>query len=295
MPSFISKIYQWQGFSCAYRFSSQAGGSPILFIHPVGVGLSGQFWERCVSYWQSQGASYSFYIPDLLGCGQSDLPHCAYYPEDWAAQLHFFITSEICQPVILVVQGALFPVAMELVHLDPQVVRALILSGPPAPALVSENTDPRWQKVRWNLFDSPLGRVFYRYARQKSFLRRFSINQLFAKGEDVDDEWLRMLAVGAADLESRHAVYSFLAGFWRRDYRQKMRDIRQPVLVVMGDQASSISRDGGAESPAERLEFYAKTFPNVQGEVIPGRNVLPYESAPAFVEVCQAFLRGQAL
>lgn len=295
MPSLTSKTYQWQGLSCAYRLSSEEGQTPILFIHPVGVGLSGQFWDRCVTYWQSQGEGYSFYVPDLLGCGQSALPHLAYYPEDWAAQLHFFITSEIRQVVILVVQGALFPVAMELVHLDPQVVRAMILSGPPAAALVSENTDLTWQKVRWNLFDSPLGWGFYLYARQESFLRQFSINQLFAQLEDVDDEWLKMLAAGCADLESRHAVYSFLSGFWRRDYRQKMRQTEQSVLVVMGNQASSISRDGRAESPEERLQFYTKTFPNAEGVVIPGRNVLPYESTPAFVEACQGFLRAQAL
>lgn len=295
MSSFASKTYQWQDLSCAYRCCAEEGQKPILFIHPVGVGLSGQFWDRCVSHWQSQGQSYSFYIPDLLGCGQSALPHYAYYPKDWAAQLHFFITSEICQPVILVVQGALFPVAMELVHLDPKRIQAMILSGPPAGSLVSENTDPTWQKVRWNFFDSPLGWGFYLYARQESFLRQFSINQLFAKPEDVDDEWLKMLAAGCADLESRYAVYSFLSGFWRRDYREKMQQTEQPVLVVMGDQASSISRDGGAESPEERLQFYTKTFPNAEGVVIPGRNVLPYESTPAFVEACQGFLRAQGL
>ncbi|WJI27421.1 alpha/beta hydrolase [Thermosynechococcus sp. B3] len=295
MPSFVSKTYRWQGFPCTYRLSGKEGHTPIVFVHPVGVGLSGRFWDRCVGHWQSQGEGYSFYIPDLLGCGQSALPHIAYYPEDWAAQLHGFIASEIRQAVILVVQGALFPVAMELVHLDPQVVRAMILSGPPAASLVSENTDPRWQKVRWNLFDSPLGWGFYLYARQESFLRQFSINQLFAKPEDVDDEWLKMLAAGCADLESRHAVYSFLSGFWRRDYREKMQQTGQPVLVVMGDQASSISREGGAGSPAKRLKFYTKTFPNAEGVVIAGRNVLPYESAPAFVEACQGFLRAQGL
>lgn len=295
MGQLRSKIYPWQGFSCHYRWAAAGDHPPIVFIHPVGVGLAGQFWDRCVRHWQLTTDNRPLYLPDLLGCGQSALPHVAYEPEDWAEQLHFFIKSEIGQPVVLVVQGALFPVALELVHLSPKNVRAMILSGPPAAPLVSENTDPIWQKVRWNLFDSPLGWGFYLYARQESFLRQFSINQLFAKPEDVDHEWLRMLAAGCADFESRHAVYSFLSGFWRRDYRQKMQATAQPVFVVMGDQASSISRDGRAEPPEKRLAFYTKTFPHAQGVVIPGRNVLPYESTEAFVKVSQEFLRAQAL
>ncbi|ATS17989.1 alpha/beta hydrolase [Parathermosynechococcus lividus PCC 6715] len=294
MQPLPTKTYDWQGFSCAYRFApATATQTPMLFIHPVGVGLSGRFWDRCIAAWQE--GDRPLYVPDLLGCGESAMPHVAYYPEDWAAQLKFFIESVIDQVVVLVVQGALFPVAMELVSQCPERIRGMILSGPPTASLITEYTDRFWQQVRWNLFDSPLGWGFYLYARQESFLRQFSIDQLFAQPDAVDSEWLRMLAAGCANLDSRHAVYSFLSGFWRKDYRSAMKHVHQPVLVVMGNQASSISRDGVADSPLDRLKFYTETFPNAEGVVIPGRNVLPYESTTAFVEASQQFLAAKEL
>ncbi|HIK26409.1 MAG TPA: alpha/beta hydrolase [Thermosynechococcus sp. M46_R2017_013] len=295
MQQLTAKTYQWQGLTCHYWLTGAGGKTPLLFIHPVGVGLSGLFWDRCVGHWQTLAQSYLFYIPDLLGCGQSSLPHLAYYPEDWAAQLQFLIESEIAQGVVLVVQGAVLPVALELVRLAPQKVKALILSGPPTGSLISQNTGALWQRLRWRLFDSPLGWAFYQYARQERFLRRFSVKQLFAKPQAVDRQWLEMLTQGAANLETRHAVYSFLAGFWRRDYRPILQTVAQPVLVVMGDQASSISRQGTAESPQERLAFYTELLPNAAGVIIPGRNVLPYESTAAFVDVCQQFLIAHSL
>lgn len=294
MASLPTKTYDWQGFSCAYRSVEVASSQvPLLFIHPIGVGLSGRFWDRCIAAWLP--SNRPLYVPDLLGCGESAMPHVAYYPEDWAGQLRFFIEVVIGKAVVLVVQGALFPVAMELVGQCGDAIRGMILSGPPARALISQNTNRYWQKLRWSLFDSPLGWGFYLYARRENFLRQFSIDQLFATPAAVDAEWLRLLAAGCANLESRHAVYSFLAGFWRRDYRLAMQKVHQPVLVVMGHRASSISRSGTAESAQERLDFYTQTFPNAEGVVIPGRNVLPYESTADFVAVTQQFLNSRQL
>ena len=113
-----SKVYSWKGFRCAYEeyrpdiYSSQA--LSLLLLHPIGVGLSGQFWGRFAERWFAEGVSYSIYNPDLLGCGKSDMPRLAYETSDWANQLQHFIETEIGKPVVLVVQGALFPVAIAL-------------------------------------------------------------------------------------------------------------------------------------------------------------------------------------
>nr|WP_199192565.1 hypothetical protein [Chlorogloea sp. CCALA 695] len=48
------------------------------------------------------------------------MPHIAYTPADWAAQLQHFLQTVIQKPVTLVVQGALLPVALELVQLQTQ-------------------------------------------------------------------------------------------------------------------------------------------------------------------------------
>jgi len=94
------------------------------------------------------------------------------------------------KPVILLVQGALLPVAIALVHLqtEPNWIRQLVLAGPPAWA-VTEGS-PAWQqRLAWNVLDS-LGPAFYRYARRPQFLRSFSTRELFADFDRVDAEWL---------------------------------------------------------------------------------------------------------
>lgn len=289
-----TQFYTWKNYRCAYEIhnptNSTAEGIPLLLIHPIGVGLSRQFWQRFCQESYKQGHRNPIYNPDLLGCGESDMPHVAYTPKDWAQQLQHFLKTVVQKPVILVVQGALFPVAIELVQKEPNLIAGLILAGPPAWAIITKETSQWQDKLIWNLLDSPLGNAFYRYARREKFLRDFSTRQLFDSAQAVDGEWLNTLEQGAENPESRHAVFSFLAGFWRKDYSQPIASIKQPTLVVVGETASSISQEGKKESPDERLADYLACLPQGRGIKMSGRNVLPYESTAEFVEAIAPFL-----
>lgn len=290
-----TQFYTWKNYRCAYEhYTSDVGeapnSTPLLLIHPIGVGLSRRFWHRFCDDWYQSGHINPIYNPDLLGCGESDMPHVAYTPADWAAQLQHFLQTVIQKPVTLVVQGALLPVALELVQLLPQpnLIQKLVLASPPAMALMTQPTGTRKQKVTWNLLDSPLGAAFYLYARKPQFLSSFSTRQLFANADLVDNQWLNMLVKGAANPASRHAVFSFLAGFWRQNYRKAFAAINQPTLVVVGDCASSISKDK-QDTPDQRLADYLKCLPHSEGVKIAGRNVLPYESISDFTATLAAF------
>ncbi|MDZ8087377.1 MAG: alpha/beta hydrolase [Nostoc sp. DedQUE12b] len=289
-----SQFYSWQNYRCAYEvhqpINTTSEGVPLLLIHPIGVGLSRRFWQRFCREWYNSGQRNSIYNPDLLGCGESDMPYVAYTPSDWAEQLQSFLQTVVQKPVILVVQGALLPVAIQLVQKEPNLIAGLVLSGPPTWALMT-NKPPKWQeKFLWNVLDSPFGSAFYRYARTPKFLRSFSIRQLFASENAVDAEWLNTLVAGAENTASRHAVFSFLAGFWRDDYTSFIASIQQPTLAVMGEIASSISQDNKKETPDERLAQYLACFPKSQGIKINGRNVLPYESTTEFVAAIAPFI-----
>lgn len=287
-------VYAWQNYQCSYDYyppnPSADRDIPLLLVHPIGVGLSRLFWLRFCHQWIRDGRLNSIYNPDLLGCGDCDMPNTAYTPHFHAEQLAFFIQNVIKKPVILVVQGALFPVGIELATMHPELIAGIVLSGPPAWGLITKSR-PKWrQKFTWNLLSSFLGKLYYKYARTEGFLRSFSIRQLFANREDVDGEWLMMLRLGSVDLASRFAVYSFLAGFWRKDYRNAIANINAPTFVVFGETASSVSQEGKRESVNDSLSQYLDHLPTAQGVKIPGRNVLPYESAPAFVTVIAPFV-----
>ena len=294
-----TQFYAWQGYDCAYEVWSnedseaQTDRPPLLLLHPIGVGLSRHFWDRFIRDWRGAGHSQQIYNPDLLGCGDSAKPHVAYTPEDWAAQLEYFIQTVIQRPVILIAQGALFPAAIALIQRqsDRSASAGINFGGTPAWAVMTKPT-PAWQqKLTWNLlFDSPLGRAFYQYAQRRQFIESFSIRQLFAEASAVDEEWLSTLAADAKVAESRYAVFSFLAGFWRRNWEAAIAQLNLPTLVVIGNEASSISRSGKGETASERLGDYLRHLPQGQGLQITGRNVLPYEATAAFVQAIAPFM-----
>lgn len=293
------QYYRWQDFRCGYKVyksaSSLATAAPIVLIHPIGVGLSGIFWQRFIETWLASNTSHIVYNPDLLGCGTSDMPAIAYYPGDWAAQLQYFLVNVVKQPVILIVQGASLPIAIKLIQNYPNSnsIEKLVLSAPPAWRTITSPAKPLQQKLLWNLlFNSPigLGNLFYLYAKRRQFIESFSIRQLFADAEQVDRNWVDRLTAGGQNPQSRYAVFSFLAGFWREDYAAAISSIEQSTLVVFGEQSSSISREGKQETVQERVNNYTKHLPRGQGCVIPGRNVLPYESTSDFVAVVGDFL-----
>lgn len=297
-------FYIWSGYRCVYDSIdppvAKQNVPALLLIHPIGVGLSRRFWQPFIDRWDRLGGSARIYNLDLLGCGDSEMPQRAYKPRDWAEQIAYFVEQVAKEPVVLVVQGALLPVAVELMGLPAQKqVKGLVLSGPPAWPLMSTETASWKTRLAWSLFSSPLGNLFYRYARRASFLRSFSKKQLFERAEDVSDSWLEMLNAGSRQMNSRYAVFSFLAGFWRRDYENAIASIQQPVLVVMGETASTIDRKVSkqVDTPKtladnrKRLQDYLDHFPRAKGVSITGRNVLPYESTTEFTEVVDSFIQ----
>jgi pimeloyl-ACP methyl ester carboxylesterase len=289
-----TQFYTWQNYNCAYEvhqpINVEVSGVPLLLIHPIGVGLSRQFWQRFCCEWYNKNHSNIIYSPDLLGCGESDRPKKAYTPVDWAKQLQYFLETVIQKPVIVIAQGALFPVAIELFKLAPNLITGLIFSGPTAWNVTTKNA-PQWQqKLLWSIFTSPIGNLFFRYARTRKFLSSFSQKQLFASREAVDEEWLDTLAADAKNMAGRYAVFSFLAKFWQRDYSGDIAAINKPTLILLGDQASAISKEGKTDNPDERMTDYLTCLPQGRGIKIKGRNVLPYESTVEFVAAISPFI-----
>jgi pimeloyl-ACP methyl ester carboxylesterase len=295
-----ANFYTWNTYRCAYEHYATEGSSnalPLLLIHPLGVGLSGWFWHRFCDEFRAQGNGNPIYNPDLLGCGQSDKPVAAYTPADWAAQLNHLIRHIIQRPVVVVAQGATFPIALKLIeqNRDEPWVHALVLAGPPGWKLITTETSAVSQKLLWNLlFSGPVGAAFFRYARREKFLKSFSRRQLFAEEATIDREWLDQLEAEAADPNSRYAVFSFLAGFWREDYSQIIETIPQPALVLFGEQASGIDRISRSANAQKRLDDYLHHMPNATGQLTPGRNVLPYEVPQEFVQVTGQWLQTLA-
>ena len=258
-----------------------AGGSMplLLLIHPVGVGLSSRFWDRFIRRWHADDPEGELYAPDLIGCGEADCSSDPLTPDDWAQQLVAMLHERNDGPAVVVAQGTTLPIALAMLERAPELVCGLVAISPPGWRVLQE-TFPieRSQKLwRW-LFRGPVGNLFYRYARRRDFLKSFSKKNLFAQAEAVDEEWLQALNKGSRNMNSRWAVYSFLAGFWRRNWEPQLTSLRLPLQVVFGGSATGIGRSRSWDDLEQRLATYRDKLPDAVIETIPGRNVLPYES-----------------
>ena len=194
--------------------------------------------------------------------------------------------------MVLVSQGASLPIALALQAQAPELVAALVAISPPSWRVLSEPFPQKRAQQLWTLlFSGPLGGVFYRYARRRGFLASFSRNNLFAEPDAVDDEWLETLQAGSRALESRWAVFSFLAGFWRRNWAPQFTGLTVPVQVVFGQSATGIGRSRSWDDASERLDAYRRELPNAAIATLDGRNVLPYESTAACVACVHSWLQ----
>ena len=264
--------------------SANASASPLLLIHPIGVGLSSRFWDRFIQRWRLDDPAAELLAPDLIGCGDADCSSEPLSPDDWAQPLIKLLRERNARPAVLVTQGSSLPIALALLKQAPELVSGLVAVSPPGWRVLSEATPINRARRLWRwLFSGPAGNLFYRYARRRAFLRSFSEKNLFAEAEAVDEEWLQTLKEGSRAMNTRWAVYSFLAGFWRRDWEPQLTGLTLPLLVVFGTSATGIGRSRSWDDFSERLETYRRKLPRAVIETIPGKNVLPYESTEACV------------
>ena len=110
---------------------------PLLLIPPVGVGIDRQFYARFQDVWDGGDT----HAPDLLGTGDAKpKPRRFYKPEVWAGQLDAYVREVIGEPCVLVSQGGLLPVALEMWRFGgTDTVRGVVcLSPPPLSFVASE-------------------------------------------------------------------------------------------------------------------------------------------------------------
>jgi pimeloyl-ACP methyl ester carboxylesterase len=181
-----------------------------------------------------------------------------------------------------------------VLKIAPELVTGLIAISPPSWRILEEPFPKMQSQLLWRLlFQGPIGSLFFRYARRRTFLKTFSANNLFANNEHVDAEWLNTLEQEAANMTTRWATFSFLAGFWRRNWTKQWQEIKQPMWLLFGLKATRIGSSKHWDDAQERIQTYKQQLPNAVSISIKGRNVLPYESTAECVTQLQDWLLDQ--
>ena len=272
--------FNYNSFECSFRRKAAASGfesqPPLLLIHPVGIGLASWFWDQFLDEWNGG----EVYVPDLIGCGDSQewdpSEQGLFVPLDWVRQLETLWVAEIRRPMVVMSQGGLAPLAIQLAsrmtdNWDGQrAVCGLVLASPPEWTAISTGIDEAEVRRNYNqlatfLGPSPLGTLAFNALCARFFVKFFSDLFLFAEG-GADDKFLDACCVEAVP-EKRYPIIAFNAGLvLQRGLYAELTALQQPALVLAGE-------SGGKPKTDE----YATFVPKARVERIAGKNVLPWE------------------
>ena len=73
-------------------------------------------------------------------------------------------------------------------------------------------------------------------------------------------------------------------------WSHQWQDLKQPVWLLFGVEATGIGRSKYWDDAQERIDAYQQQMPNAVSASIRGRNVLPYESTTECVNQLQHWL-----
>lgn len=302
---FSREFYNYDGWTLTYRYKAAEKGfekdSPILLIHPIGIGLSSWLWEPFMDYWRGPAV----YAVDLIGCGRAEGGDAwdpdkrgLSFPLDWAKGCEALLQQKILpargkqfsSPFLgrgkmspqctVVAQGGLATVGVVLAARNPDMVDRLVLTSPPTWKDMTTAIPEAELQRNYNFLRSPvLGNLAFNFLESRWALEFFSNAFLFA--DKCDDLWIDRILEEACKA-ARPPVQAFNAGLCNhRSFEEELRTLSQPTLVLQGSK----------DTKKNKRDEYATEMRDATVQTIPGLNVLPWESA---AEVCKAILKFQS-
>ena len=303
----IVKPYEHQGYKCSYRHRPAAippesdptqqatpQSPPIVLLHPIGIGLSSWYYKQLINYWNGPNALYA---PDLLGCGlengndvwnpgaevpaRADQSTTLAYVEAIETLVRDKVIPSSNSPTcVLVSQGGMAPVAIELAKRNPQIISHLILVTPPTWKEITQPLPLEHRFKKYKAYTSPVSYTFYDALETplgcKAYMRRYFKRRL-------DDQFVSFATErGRVTKEARGTIASFNSGaFFDKSYEDELRQMEQPTLILVGD--ADDKRNRGRQE-------YLINMPDAVMATIDGKATLPWESPVETRNVLRAFL-----
>mmetsp|Transcript_14588 Transcript_14588/g.17749 ORF Transcript_14588/g.17749 Transcript_14588/m.17749 type:complete len:384 (-) Transcript_14588:162-1313(-) len=290
-PAISIHKYKHKQWDLTYLYKPPSPGSenksPIVLIHPVGVGISSWFWTKVMKeYGESiKGGNPPIYAVDLIGCGLEHgasewIPEEAglFFPSGWVEGVETLIqdivlpryhqvAKDINNGCTVVVQGGLTSVGVLLSSRNTlSVVSKLVLTSPttwdeminPIP---EDELERNYNFLRSKIF----GNLAFSILESRKAVQLFS--NLFLFTEECDEEWLNY-TMHCASFKARTPVQAFNAGLCgHRSFEDEMITLKQKVVIISGkDDKRSVNR-----------ELYKK-IRDCELKTLSGLNVLPWEN-----------------
>jgi N-formylmaleamate deformylase len=249
------------GINIAYTRTS-GSKPPVVLLH--GLAANGDCWTAVA---QALQADYDVIMPDARGHGGSSAPDSGYTYEDHAADVVGLMEALRLAPAILIGHSMGGLVAAVAASRAPERLRGLILADP---TFLSP-------KVQREVRDSDVADQHRRYLAM-------SLDELVAEARlrHPQRSLDTIQRIARARLQTSLAAFDVLTPP-NPDYRQVVRSIEVPSLLVIGGPKGVVSPEVAAE--LQRIN------PRLLVEQIPqAGHGLHYDQPERFAEVVKAFL-----
>lgn len=261
----------WRGHRVAY--TRRGRGEPVLLVHGIYAGASSNEWRHTVD---SLAERYTVFTVDLVGFGRSDRPRLRYTPAFYQAFLGDVMNRLGRGPLAVVATSLSAALVVAVAARDPRHVAALALIEPTGLGQLSGPATTA-QSASQLLLEAPIvGTSAYNALTSPASVRRY-LETVYADDRLVTDELVESYVHNARQPGAKYAVAAFVGGQLNVDIRQALRRVRQPMLLLWGEQAR--------ENPVQHAHGFRVLKPDADWALIKGAGDLPHDEQPRATNV----------
>lgn len=251
----------WRGHRVAYTRHGE--GSPLLLVHGLHAGASSYEWRHNV---ESLAEHHTVFALDLLGFGRSARPALRYSPALYQAFLADVMSRLIGERCAVIASALAASHVIALAARDSRHIGALVLIGPVGMSLIQAETAA--QTAAALLLQAPIiGTSMYNGMTSPSNIRSF-LERSYANDRVVSDALVEAYVTSARQPGGKHPISALVGGRLNVDVRNALRRMRQPTLLLWGDQAR--------ENPVQNAHAFRVLKPDAEWALISDAGDLPH-------------------
>ena len=242
-------------------------GAPVVLVHGIGGGSSGFQYRKNAAALADAG--YRVYALDLLGFGRSSRPEIRYTQDLLVGQMVSFLET-LPESAAVVANGLSAAYAVRIAAERPDLIDKLVLITPTGYGRLSRPQNEE-RIAAFEQFRGFLGGVLNTFLLEPGTQRLFLLDA-YAGPDSLTPEVLESYDDNLRVENARWVIFSFVSGNLDQSVRAFWPRVRQPTLILWGDEATN--------TPIGDAQDFIEARPETTLLPVRGTKLLPNEDRP---------------